>query len=244
MNIPQIYIIGSMKCGTSALYEYLCTHPKVYPGTKKEVHYFTLFPYKGVEWYSKHFGKTVDTNIYVDASPTYFDMCQNLTIPNQIKYIRPNAKALLIFRDPVERAISHFQHLKTINKIKNLQAIDVNEFFKRDFLNSFKHLDEWDYLLSLTLQFSTYSRKYKYFKQVFQDDLLVIHNKELKCNTTNIMHTVFEFLDLEYHYHPIMKEIRYSNNSKDLKINLDIKDKLADYLYPSYTKFLCNINNV
>ena len=45
MGRPNFFIIGAPKCGTTALYEYLRTHPRVFMPQIKEPHYFAAdFP--------------------------------------------------------------------------------------------------------------------------------------------------------------------------------------------------------
>ena len=46
---PSFFIIGAQKCGTSALYRYLCEHPDVFSGRTKEIHFFNRDKrYKGL----------------------------------------------------------------------------------------------------------------------------------------------------------------------------------------------------
>lgn len=37
---PSFIIIGAQKCGTTSMYEYLCQHPLVLKGKRRETHYF------------------------------------------------------------------------------------------------------------------------------------------------------------------------------------------------------------
>ena len=36
---PNLFIVGFAKCGTTALHEYLSTHPNVHPSFPKEPHF-------------------------------------------------------------------------------------------------------------------------------------------------------------------------------------------------------------
>ena len=40
MHIPNFFLFGAPKCGTTALYEYLRTHPNVFLPRLKEPHFF------------------------------------------------------------------------------------------------------------------------------------------------------------------------------------------------------------
>lgn len=54
-RMPEIFIVGTMKGGTTILYDYLLTHPRVVPGTEKEIHYFSLHTARGDNWYTHQF---------------------------------------------------------------------------------------------------------------------------------------------------------------------------------------------
>ncbi|MGH6917730.1 MAG: sulfotransferase, partial [Geminicoccaceae bacterium] len=40
MRIPDFFIVGAPKCGTTALYNYLRDHPRIFLPERKEVHFF------------------------------------------------------------------------------------------------------------------------------------------------------------------------------------------------------------
>src|SRR6185312_12729174 len=107
-RMPEIFIVGTMKGGTTILYDYIRTHPKVIAGKSKEIHYFSLYSDRGAAWYLEHFPDRAEDVLSIDASPTYFDVAHTAAIPGFIKDAVPDARVLLIVRDPIERAISHF----------------------------------------------------------------------------------------------------------------------------------------
>jgi hypothetical protein len=41
VRLPNLVVVGALKCGTTSLYHYLKQHPEVYLPTRKELHYFT-----------------------------------------------------------------------------------------------------------------------------------------------------------------------------------------------------------
>ncbi len=126
-NRPQFIIIGAMKSGTTVLYDFICSHPRVQKATEKEIHYFSLYPYEGEKWYLDHFSGDSEM-VYGEASPTYFHVANTLSIPRSIKEFSQDIKLILIVRDPVERAVSHFFHYQKINKIQALIDCDINKF--------------------------------------------------------------------------------------------------------------------
>src|SRR5665213_166353 len=99
-RVPEIFIVGTMKGGTTILYDYICTHPRVLPGIQKEIHYFSLYADRELEWYLDQFPDRAEDCQSIDASPTYFDVAGMPTIPAYIKKASPSARIILIVRDP------------------------------------------------------------------------------------------------------------------------------------------------
>ncbi len=112
--LPDFIIIGAAKCGTTALYDYICCHPAVKPAAKKEVQFFDFNYQKGIEWYKSFFSKQFMLGkrrwITGEATPYY------LRSPNAASRIRQVSEAyawnplfIVLFRNPTARAYSHYQ---------------------------------------------------------------------------------------------------------------------------------------
>lgn len=116
--LPSFLIIGAQRAGTTSLYRYLAQHPAVGPVVlTKGAHYFDTNYDKSLAWYRAHFptrwyqshvrrrdGLDLITG---EGSPYYVF---HPLAPYRIKETVPDAKFLLMLRDPVERAYSHYQH--------------------------------------------------------------------------------------------------------------------------------------
>jgi len=115
-SLPDFLILGGQRCGTSSLYKYLGRHPNVAPSLRKEIEYFTIEYGRGESWYRAHFpletrrmfasfrGRPFAT---FEATPDYlFDP----RAPERVETLVPDAKFVVILRDPIERAISHYHH--------------------------------------------------------------------------------------------------------------------------------------
>ncbi len=242
-NLPDFLIIGSMKCGTTVLYEFINSHKKVKSAIKKEIHYFSLYQYKGIDWYKKHFESKEDC-ISGEASPTYFDIAFSPFIPRSIKEVIPNVKLILIVRDPIERAVSHYLHFCKINKIEALIKMDINDFFNQSFADTLKQTTNIDIYLNQILSFSAYYRKFKTYLNVFpRNQLLVLSNNELKNEPIVTMKKVFKFLDLEPIESDHFKKIKYSMGSNIEILSEQNLYKLKNYLYPDY-KLFCEFTEI
>jgi hypothetical protein len=105
--LPDALIIGAMKSGTSSLHYYLTQHPQVVPPLRKEVHYFDLNFARGEPWYRANFGRADAAGLNLDSSPYYLFHPQ---VPQRAHALLPNARLIVLLRDPVRRAYSHYWH--------------------------------------------------------------------------------------------------------------------------------------
>ncbi len=121
INIPNLFVIGAPKCGTTALVNALDQHPDVYVPSKKEPRYFDAptfydyaedYPIKSINEYLILY-ETVEAkqSIYrVDGS--VFNMYSLESVKNILK-LSPDAKFIVILRDPLSASKSmHNQRLK------------------------------------------------------------------------------------------------------------------------------------
>ena len=113
---PTFLIIGAQKAGTTSLHAYVARHPDVLTATKKEVEYFSRHYANGEAWYLAHFplaARAVARRLMRrtvpavgEASATY------LFHPLAHRWanaFNPEMKLVVVLRDPVDRAYSHYQ---------------------------------------------------------------------------------------------------------------------------------------
>ena len=111
---PNFFIVGAGKAGTTSLYEYLNNTPGVYMSLVKEPHYFhnheKYLGARGIRIrekskYLKLFKGVKDEKVIGEASPAY------LRDPDSAELIHkqiPNARIIILLRDPIERAFSNY----------------------------------------------------------------------------------------------------------------------------------------
>jgi hypothetical protein len=122
-TLPNLIIIGAMKCGTTALHRYLSLHPDVSASEPKELNFFcgperpdahrdgeALWHagnwHRGVGWYAARFRPAP---VRVEASPGY----TSPSFPNaadRMARVVPEARLVYLVRDPIERAVSQYRH--------------------------------------------------------------------------------------------------------------------------------------
>ena len=109
-GMPSALIIGTQKGGTTFLFDYLVQHPDVLPPLNKEIHYFDLNYARGVTWYRARFPYSYQLRgraMTLDASPYYL---AHPLVPQRVTGLLPGAKLIVLLRNPVDRAFSHYQH--------------------------------------------------------------------------------------------------------------------------------------
>lgn len=114
--LPDFVIIGAQRGGTTSLYNYLADHPSVGRALTKELRYFDVGYEQGPAWYRSRFPTSANlavrarrhgAGIAGEASPDYLFYP---LAPRRLSEVVPEAKLIVLLRDPVERAWSHWWH--------------------------------------------------------------------------------------------------------------------------------------
>lgn len=106
--LPTVIFVGPTKCGTTWIDSYLRTRPEVgLPLQQKETFFFDKCFERGLAWYEAQFGTS--SEIGVEVAPSLFHKSQ--ARENLAKTL-PNTRVVIVYRDPVDRAISHYFHFR------------------------------------------------------------------------------------------------------------------------------------
>lgn len=111
-TIPDFLIIGAQRAGTTSLYSYLTEHPRIASAKKKEVHFFDRRYTHGPRWYRRQFPWWLRLRPEVvtgEASPYYIF---HPAVPQRVHDVCPDVKLIVLLRDPVDRAYSHYQLIR------------------------------------------------------------------------------------------------------------------------------------
>ena len=126
MALPDFFIVGAPKAGTTALHAALAAHPGLFMSTVKEPKFFLTDgppPTRGggpgdAQTYREHIWRRPEYEALFDAAPpgtlrgesTPFYLYRQ-DAQERIQALVPAAKLIVILRDPVERAHSNWTHL-------------------------------------------------------------------------------------------------------------------------------------
>lgn len=87
-HLPDALIIGVKKSGTRALLEFIRLHPDV-RAAGCEVHFFDRHYAKGLHWYRNHMPSTIDGQITMEKTPSYFVTKE---VPQRVHHMNPGTK--------------------------------------------------------------------------------------------------------------------------------------------------------
>ena len=103
--MPNLFIAGAAKSGTSTLHDYLSLHPDINMSVNKEPNYFWRKD-KGLKHYAKLYGD--GRQRYLGESSTTYRVLPEVV--DRIGETVSDPRFIFIFRNPVDRAVSYYNH--------------------------------------------------------------------------------------------------------------------------------------
>jgi hypothetical protein len=158
---PNLFVIGSMKSGTTLLWRLLKSHPAIHMSTPQEPSYFVepnqlraLDPRLWNQGYWQNQDAYLDLfkaglrKTYIGEASSYYTHLPLVTgVADRIMRFNPKARLIYIMRDPIERAIGHYWHrvifsneyrsmetaIKTDSQYRDVSnyALQLGEYYKR-----------------------------------------------------------------------------------------------------------------
>jgi hypothetical protein len=229
--LPNTFIVGVAKCGTTSIFDWLADHPEVCASSEKEVYYLCdkvnplmnrklNFHTNGLDGYGHYFGhyESNKHKIILEGSPSYFYEQTPLEV---IPTFNPHAKIIILLRKSSDRIYSSYQFARnTMAQID--QNISFPEFIQK--CREYADVSVLDHQSVDTLAYNSIEgSKYSIFMQKWlaSFDIKNIH-----------VYLSDEFIDSSN----LMKRI-----SKDLGINpsfwdtYDFERKMETYLVRNQT---------
>jgi hypothetical protein len=108
--LPNLIVIGGLKCGTTSLHHYLSLHPQISMSRPKELNFFVaeLNWDLGPEWYASHFDRSAP--VRGETSPHYTNLPRFAGVAERMRSLIPDARIVYMVRDPIDRMLSHYLH--------------------------------------------------------------------------------------------------------------------------------------
>lgn len=220
INKPDFFIAGAAKAGTTSLYEYLKQHPQVYFSPVKEPNYFSsdidvnefsstyrqntfldveayfsdeplkplqLTYIRKKEHYLKLFEGRTDEKMAGEASTSY--LVSEVAAKN-IYQFNPGAKIIVVLRNPVARAYSHYLMALRYGHTK----LSFREAIEKDMNAKSKGIGKSE----MFIEFGLYATQLKRYYRVFPEkQIKVILFEDLVNNTGAALKDIQRFLSLD-----------------------------------------------
>jgi hypothetical protein len=105
-------------------------HPDVVVSIDKEVHFFDARYELGLQWYRSQFPNAAEARAVGEATPNY--MFSPVAL-DRIRSTLPDVKLILLLRNPIDRAYSHYWHDRSRGKIdREFEEIVTRELAGED----------------------------------------------------------------------------------------------------------------
>ncbi len=186
---PNFLIVGAPKCGTTALFDTLRLHPRIFLPASKEPNYFLEDPTpERRARYLALFDEAGDRPLVGEASVGYLACAE---APRRILAELGPIRVLASLRDPVDAIYSAYQHAVRVGA-ENLPLPEALEAERRRLGEPGSH----------PLQAYTTRARYlegirSYVSAFGQDRVLVLLQEEMTADPTGCLHSVLEFLGVE-----------------------------------------------
>lgn len=245
--LPDFLVVGTKRGGSTSMWNWLTEHPAVlpmFPSVRglKSTHYFFDGGSAGLRYYRSHFHSTPYRKVMEkrcghpivcgEASPLYmFDP----RVAPQVVEVVPQVKVIMLLRDPVTRAVSHWQErvkegVETLSFSDALDAEEERTRGERD-----RMMQDPGYY-SEAFDFFTYRERGVYAPQVEQwrrtfptEQVLILPSEEFSGRPQQTMDRVSDFLGVPRH--PV--RIRHRHNvSPSAEVDDRVLDQLRAYYRP------------
>lgn len=171
-------VIGPQKTGTTWIYEYLKTIPRVcFPNKVKETFFFDKYYHKGLDWYFWHFRHCKKNDKRGEVAPTYFDVPQ---VPGRLYKLNKEMKIVVTLRNPYERSWLLYLHQLRYGFVKG----------------TFQHAIKKDPRILVSSLYATHVQRWL---DIFgKEQVLVVLHDELKKTPGNYIKKICNFLGIPY----------------------------------------------
>ena len=231
--LPNFLIIGAKKGGTSSLYKNLRKHPDVEPSFHKEPHFYDFNYSKGTDWYRCFFPRNnrLGDRITGEATPYYLF---HPDVPKRVFETQPDVRLIVLLRNPVNRAYSHYNKdsLRGKDPLPFKEAVRaeesrLNEERENHPDDPYREIYHWKFSY---ISRGRYAEQLKRWSEYFpRKHILVIQSEKYYSDSLSVFQKVEDFLGLP-HWNP--GEITKYNVGRYSKLDDSLKQEFSEYFKP------------
>jgi hypothetical protein len=228
-RLPNFFIIGAPKAGTTSLYHYLDQHPEIFMSAIKEPHFFAAevreehgdpefrrrmaLESRGLrdflsgpmrekrfggivaDWedYLRLFANASNESALGEASGCYL---WSPTAPGRIAERIPNAKILVMLRDPADRAFSQYLH--------GLGNGAIRWSFREHIQRNLRHRSRQFCVHYPFLEFGLYAAQLSRYLERFGRNVWVGFHEDFKNHPIGVVQNICRFLGVAAEFSPDM----------------------------------------
>lgn len=202
MAKPNLFIVGAGKSGTTSLYHLLKNHPEIKVSDVKEPSFFCSY-FQVVKNPIEYFKLFDPPKKYcVDASHVYFSNPETAPV---LKSLFPDAKFLVILRQPKARAYSLYQHMRRamhadgrpldlVETFPEALRLEGERFVSAEFFEKCRQYF-WNFMY---MRSSCYDIQLQRYLDLYdRDRFLVTSLAEFKGDPVNAVQAIGRFLDVD-----------------------------------------------
>ena len=233
--LPDFVVIGSTKSGTTSLHYYLIQHPGII--SERNVHFFEYMQTNSIEWYRAYFPTKAYKNFKKltvgEQTATYLF---HPLIPKRIHTTIPNAKLIVVLRNPVDRAYSNYTHQvrEGIEKRTFEEAIKSElkriEICKNNSEYKINNDDFSNHVIFSYLRHGIYVDFIKAWMEFFtKEQFLILPTYDLNNNRAKFLKQVFDYLNVQNFE---IKDVERQNVGEYKKLDKSMRKFLVNYYRP------------
>jgi Sulfotransferase family len=206
MTMPNFFIVGAQKAGTTSLYHYLNQHPQVYMSPIKEPFFFdhelnskgevVRREFEGhrqpprftnIEEYSALFEGARDEKAIGEATPLYIYAPGTA---ERIERYAPGAKSIALLRNPADRAYSAFLYAVRMG------VEPLTDFAQALREEPFRRRNGWHYVFHYRSRGLYYQQLKRYYEVFGRERLGVWLYEDMREDPASVARSVFRFLEI------------------------------------------------
>jgi len=240
MKLPNFLCIGAPKSGTTSLYDVLKQHQDVFLPSFKEPHFFDSDESwnKGSKWYMSSYYAKANHHSVGDFTPTY--LSHELSPSRILEVLGDKIKFVVILRNPIDRAYSHYLHTKRdqYEDFSFLKALEKEEqrtnYYKKkkDYIGMirFAYQEQGMYAKQLA----------RYFKLFDREQFYITTFDDFVSKQEHVIKEICDFLGLQEQegIQYILQSNKFSKARsvalKNVIKNPSVIKKIAKWLIPSF----------
>lgn len=198
VGAPTFFVVGAQKAGTTSLHQYLAGHPEVFVPPQKESEFFyrdDLYD-RGFTWYcDTFFAGAKPSQICGEVCPQYMFSEQ---VPTRIHAVAPHARIIMLLRNPVERAHSHYRMSERRGRERRTFDQMLNDELAAARAGRAAVTPDFGYL-----SFGEYGRILRQYLRVFsRDSIKVMFAEDLAAQRQSAFRDLADFIGVDSSFVP------------------------------------------